>query len=53
MIVADFRDKKSRQKTKVMCNIPILLAASAILEKYKDAAECTSKLARIMQSANE
>lgn len=27
-----------------MCNIPILPAASAILEKYKDVAKCTSKL---------
>ena len=38
------RIRKSRQKTKVMCNIPILPAASAILEKYKDVAKCTSKL---------
>lgn len=38
------RIRKSRQKTKVMCNIPILPTASAILEKYKDVAEYTSKL---------
>ena len=40
--------RKSRQKTKVMCNIPILPVASAILDKYKDAAECTGKLLPVL-----
>ena len=28
--------RKNRQKTKVMCNIPVLPVAASILDKYKD-----------------
>lgn len=35
--------RKSRQKTKEMCNIPLLSAAKDILDKYKDYAASNSK----------
>ena len=36
--------RKNRQKTKIMCNIPVLPMAASILAKYKNVAECTRKL---------
>lgn len=35
--------RKARQKTKNMCNIPLLNPAQQILEKYKDHPECVTK----------
>lgn len=35
--------RKSRQKTKNMCNIPLLNPARQILERYKDHPECVTK----------
>lgn len=35
--------RKARQKTKNMCNIPLLDPARLILEKYKDHPECVNK----------
>jgi site-specific recombinase XerD len=35
--------RKSRQKTRNMCNIPILLPAQKLIEKYKDHPECIRK----------
>jgi len=35
--------RKARQKTKNMCNIPLLDPAREILEKYKDNSECVTK----------
>lgn len=35
--------RKARQKTKNMCNIPLLDPARLILEKYKDHPECENK----------
>lgn len=35
--------RKARQKTKNMCNIPLLDSARLILEKYKDHPECVNK----------
>ena len=42
--------RKSRQKTNVMCNIPILSVAASILDKYKDVAECTGKLLPVLSN---
>ena len=36
------------QKTKIMCNIPVLPVAASILDKYKDVAECTGKLLPVL-----
>ncbi|MCC8036262.1 MAG: site-specific integrase [Rikenellaceae bacterium] len=35
--------RKARQKTRNMCNIPLLDPAREILERYKDHPECTTK----------
>lgn len=35
--------RKARQKTKNMCNIPLLNPARQILERYKDSPECVTK----------
>ena len=40
--------RKNRQKTKIMCNIPVLPVAASILDKYKDVAECTGKLLPVL-----
>ena len=40
--------RKARQKTKIMCNIPVLPVAASILDKYKDVAECTGKLLPVL-----
>ncbi len=40
--------RKNRQKTKIMCNIPVLPVAASILEKYKNVAECTGKLLPVL-----
>lgn len=40
--------RKNRQKTKIMCNIPMLPVAVSILEKYKNVAECTGKLLPVL-----
>jgi site-specific recombinase XerD len=42
--------RKSRQKTNVMCNIPVLPVAASILDKYKDVAECTGKLLPVLSN---
>lgn len=39
----DFWIRKSRQKTKNMCNIPLLIPARQILERYKEHPECVTK----------
>ncbi|MBT9898398.1 tyrosine-type recombinase/integrase [Bacteroides thetaiotaomicron] len=42
--------RKSRQKTNVMCNIPVLPVAASLLNKYKDVAECTGKLLPVLSN---
>ena len=42
--------RKARQKTKIMCNIPVLPVAASILEKYKNVAECTGKLLPVLSN---
>ena len=42
--------RKNRQKTKIMCNIPVLPVATSILEKYKNVAECTGKLLPVLSN---
>ena len=42
--------RKNRQKTKIMCNIPVLPVAASILDKYKDVAECTGKLLPVLSN---
>ena len=42
--------RKNRQKTKIMCNIPVLPVAASILEKYRDVAECTGKLLPVLSN---
>ena len=42
--------RKNRQKTKIMCNIPVLPVAASILEKYKNVAECTGKLLPVLSN---
>lgn len=42
--------RKSRQKTNVMCNIPVLPVAASILDKYKDVAVCTGKLLPVLSN---
>lgn len=42
--------RKARQKTKIMCNIPVLPVATSILEKYKNVAECTGKLLPVLSN---
>lgn len=42
--------RKSRQKTNIMCNIPVLPVAASILDKYKDVAECTGKLLPVLSN---
>ncbi|MCR6507919.1 site-specific integrase [Bacteroides sp. KH569_7] len=44
----ELRIRKNRQKTKIMCNIPVLPVAASILDKYKDVAECTGKLLPVL-----
>ena len=44
------RQRKNRQKTKIMCNIPVLPVAASILEKYKNVAECTGKLLPVLSN---
>lgn len=40
--------RKARQKTKIMCNIPVLPVAASILDKYKDVSDCTGKLLPVL-----
>lgn len=40
--------RKKRQKTSVMCNIPVLPVAASILDKYKEVAACTDKLLPVL-----
>ena len=40
--------RKNRQKTKIMCNIPVLPVAASILDKYKDVSDCTGKLLPVL-----
>lgn len=40
--------RKNRQKTKIMCNIPVLPVAASILDKYKNVVECTGKLLPVL-----
>ena len=42
--------RKNRQKTKIMCNIPVLPVAASILEKYKNVVECTGKLLPVLSN---
>ena len=42
--------RKNRQKTKIMCNIPVLPMAASILAKYKNVAECTGKLLPVLSN---
>ena len=35
--------RKARQKTKQMCNIPVLSPAKRLIEKYADCPECVAK----------
>lgn len=45
--------RKMRQKTKEMCNIPLLSAAKEILEKYKDFASTNAKGLLLPVSSNQ
>ncbi|MCP9613122.1 site-specific integrase [Coprobacter tertius] len=40
--------RKKRQKTSVMCNIPVLPVAASILDKYKEVAACSGKLLPVL-----
>ena len=40
--------RKNRQKTKIMCNIPVLPVAASILDKYKDVSDYTGKLLPVL-----
>lgn len=42
--------RKHRQKTNIMCNIPVLPVAVSILDKYKEVAECTGKLLPVLSN---
>ena len=45
--------RKMRQKTKEMCNIPLLSAAKEILEKYKDFASTNANGLLLPVSSNQ
>lgn len=40
--------RKHRQKTNIMCNIPVLPVAASILDKYKETVESTGKLLPVL-----
>ncbi len=42
--------RKKRQKTNVMCNIPVLPVAASILDKYRELSECTGKLLPVLSN---
>ena len=45
--------RKARQKTKQMCNIPVISRANAILDKYADCEECQIKGRLLPVSSNQ
>ena len=45
--------RKARQKTKQMCNIPVISRAKAILDKYADCEECQIKGRLLPVSSNQ